>query len=180
MRNSDFDDFVKRQQRPGSRISWQKEKEEWIGHVAALYKQIQSYMQQYLSTGQARISYQGLSLEEENIGPYRIDALVLQVGRQRITFEPIGTLIIGAKGRVDARSPLGRAQILLVDRRATDPRSLIKVSVSIGKKLETPPPASSETPIEWTWKIVTPPPQIKFIGLTQDSFFELVTALSNG
>jgi hypothetical protein len=45
-----------------------------------------------------------------------------------------------------------------------------------------PAPLSPEAieRIEWAWKISTPPPEMKFIELTQEAFFEMVLEVANG
>lgn len=91
----------------------------------------------------------------------------------------IGTLLIGSKGRVDVSGPAGRAQILLVDGKVSDPRALIHVTVGLSGKLP-PPPSKRAQEIEWEWKILTRPPERRFIEITQQSLFQLIMEVSNG
>jgi hypothetical protein len=140
MPKTDFDEFVKRQQATTSdaaSIDWDKQRDEWLGYLDMLYTQIESFLETYLSAGQARCEYSQITLNEENIGSYTAKQMVLKIGRQQVIFAPTGTLLIGMKGRVDVLDPAGGARLFLVNKKATSARSLIKVTVSAGR---TPPP----------------------------------------
>ena len=92
---------------------------------------------------------------------------------------PVGTLLIGAKGRVDVVGPAGRARLVLVNSEASSPPT-IKVRVSIGGKPEPPAVAAPPKQIKWGWKIATSPPTVRYIELTQDSLFQALMEVANG
>ncbi len=103
--------------------------------------------------------------------------MVLKIGRQEVNLVPVGTLLIAFKGRVDVEGPAGKAQIALVDSKASSAASLINVSVRIGSKdLALKKPAE---PIDWAWRIVTPPPERRFIEITQETLFQLIMEVAN-
>lgn len=140
---------------------------------------MESFLAKYVRSGQIRYEYRPVELNEENIGSYSAKQMVLRIGRQEVDLVPIGTLLIGSKGRVDVRGPAGRAQLLLVDSKVSDPKSLIHVTISVGGK----PPSAPRKPtrkIEWEWKIVTRPPERRFIEITQQTFFDLILEVANG
>jgi hypothetical protein len=91
---------------------------------------------------------------------------------------PIGTLLIGAKGRVDVVGPAGRARLVLVNSIASGPT--IRVTVSIGGKPEPPTAEVEPKEITWEWKIATSPPAIRYIELTQESLFRALMEVANG
>jgi hypothetical protein len=68
----------------------------------------------------------------------------------------------------------------LVNKLATSARQLISVSV---RRVGDPPPAlpspESIKNIEWTWKIIRPPPVMNFVELTQESFFDMVLSVAD-
>ena len=131
--NSDFDAFVKRQQpalAEEEAVDWAKERDEWLSHLKVLYDQIESFLAKYIEIGEIKRSYRDIALNEENIGSYRVRQMILKIGRQEVTLTPIGTLLIGAKGRVDVVGPAGRTRFLLVNSEASRPT--IKVDVTIG------------------------------------------------
>lgn len=183
MDSKDFDEFVKRQQGGISvadvEINWEKERDEWLAHLGRLYSKVESFLRKYVSSGQIRYEYRLIDLNEANIGSYAAKQMVLRIGRQEVDLVPIGTLLIGSKGRVNVNGPAGRAQILLVDSKVSDPRALVHVTVGVGGKLP-PPPSKRTQEIEWEWKIVTRPPERKFIEITQQSLFQLIMEVVNG
>jgi hypothetical protein len=179
--NSDFDAFVKREQTAaaeGERVDWGKERDEWLGHLTELYEQTESFLAQYIETGQIKVNYRDIELNEENIGSYRARQMILKIGRQEITMTPVGTLLIGAKGRVEVVGPAGRTRLLLVNSEASGPT--IKVTVSMGGKPEPPAVEAPPKQIKWAWKIATSPPTIRYIELTQDSLFQALMEVANG
>lgn len=182
MDSRDFDEFVKHQQQGAAvavSVDWDKQRDEWLARLNALYARVESLLDKYLSSGQIQFKYKIVELTEEYIGSYSATQMTLWIGRKEVLLVPIGTLLIGAKGRVDVIGPAGRAEILLVDKRAAGPASLIHVSVGIGGKLPTPPSESPEA-IEWEWKVVTRPPERRFVEITQESLFQLIMEVANG
>jgi hypothetical protein len=178
-----FDDFVKRQQTTTSDeppVDWTKERDEWLTFLGILYSRIESFLKTYLSSDQIRCEYNDVELNEENIGSYMARRMVLKIGRQEVTFTPIGTSLIGMKGRVDVLGPAGSARIVLVNKKATGARSLIRVTVSSSSRTPNVVPSGAAEPIEWDWKIASPPPEMRFIDLTKEAFFEMVLEVSNG
>jgi hypothetical protein len=175
-----FDDFVKRQQTTTPDeppVDWSSQRDEWLRYLDQLYAQIDSYLDAYLSSGQVRREYRQIMLNEENIGSYTANQMVLTFGRQEVTLTPIGTLLFGMKGRVDALGPAGGARLFLVNTKATSARSI--VTVRVGRILPPPDFSQPTEPIEWVWKIGSPPPEINFIELTQETFFEMILAVAN-
>lgn len=177
----EFDDFVKRQQEAAAGIAsvdWDGERKEWLGHLDKIYKKVESLLHKYVSAGQIQIGYRQVELNEENIGPYTAKQMVLRIGPKSVVLEPIGTLLVGAKGRVDIIGPAGNAQLLLVDSSASGPASLIH-AVEIGKKPPSPEPKPTRE-IKWEWKIVTRPPERRFVEITRQNFFQLIMEVANG
>jgi len=182
MDNKTFDEFVNRQQAKTTEtfpVNWETQRDEWLMHLDSLYSKIESLLAKYVSSGQIQFGYQNIELNEEYIGSYIAKRMTLRIGRQEVTFVPVGTLLIGSKGRVDVIGPAGRAEMLLVDSTASGPRSLIHVTVEIGGKLPVPP-SEPEREIEWEWRIVTRPPERRFIEITQQSLFQLIMEVANG
>jgi len=177
MNTSSFDDFVKRQQ--GGSFDWTKERDEWLRNLESLYKQVESFLSQYVTSGEINLRYRAVTLNEEHIGSYEAKQLIISIGRSEIHLEPIGTFIIGAKGRVDIVGPNGRAQLLLVDKKAENTRSLIRVTVTLGEKAPVPAPQPAE-PVEYAWKCLTRPPARDLLDLTRESFHQLLMEVSNG
>jgi hypothetical protein len=178
----EFDEFVKRQQglTPGvTELDWDNERKEWLKYLDKLYKKIESLLSKYISSGQIQLEYGTVELNEENIGSYSAQDMVLKIGRQSVNVEPIGTLFLGSKGRVDIIGPGGRAQLMLVDSKRPGPKPLVQVSIGFGGKRPVPP-AEPSREIKWEWRIVTRPPERRFIEITQQTLFQLIMEVANG
>jgi hypothetical protein len=180
LKNKDFDEFVKRQQALAVRetVDWDKEQDDWLDQLNTLYADIEAFLKEYVDQGLIKLAFKEHRIIEENIGAYATRKMIIHVGRQEITLTPIGTLLIGSKGRVDVEGSAGKARLVLVDKDATSARSLIKVTIVDPKR---PPKPEQEAPkhIEWTWKIVTSPPAVAFLELNKDSFFQVLMEVSN-
>jgi hypothetical protein len=177
--NTDFDEFVKRQQTAVEEglVDWSKERDDWLRHLTELYEQTESFLADYIDAGEIKLNYRGIELNEENIGSYDARQMILKIGRQEITMTPVGTMFFYTKGRVDVVGPAGRTHLLLVDSEASGPPR--KVTVTIGSSV---PPAAKAVPkeIKWAWKIATSPPMIHYIELTQESLFQALMEVANG
>jgi hypothetical protein len=187
MAKTSFDEFVERQQASSSEnaeINWGEQRDEWLSYLDQLYKLIEDFLKEYIESGQITRSYQNVELNEDNIGTYVARQLILKIGRQEVDFKPIGTMLIGMKGRVDVYGPAGSARLVLVNSRAEAVRSLIQVTVHVLRAGAAPqPPPAAKTPpaeITWEWKIFGRPPEGRFLKLTRDSLFEMIMEVANG
>jgi hypothetical protein len=108
-----------------------------------------------------------IELTEPGIGAYLARRMDIKIGRQHVALIPVGTLLVGCKGRVDLEGSGGRAQILLVDERARSAADRIKVTVSAATVLPATP---ANGPRSWAWKILTNSPQRRFEELDRKPF----------
>ncbi len=176
-----FDDFVKQQRETVRTFDWTKEKDEWLRHLGMLYKSVTNYLRPYVERGEIKIAYLDATLTEDDIGSYPVKELAITIGRSQVRLEPIGTRLLGARGRVDMIGPRGKVQFLLVNRKATSTNDLIRVTVTIGDQPSpTPQPRPPDEPAEFAWKFLTPPPQRQLLELSQDLFLELLMETVNG
>jgi hypothetical protein len=184
MVKSSFDEFVARQNASASEITeinWGQQRDEWLTYLDELYGIVEDFLKDYLASGQIARSYRNVELNEENIGTYAARELVLKIGRQEIDFKPVGTLLIGMKGRVDVRGPAGSATLVLVNSRAEGVRSLIHITAHVVGRPEPPPtPPAPPTEITWEWKIFGRPPEGRFLPLTRESLFDMLMEVANG
>lgn len=184
MSKTDFDAFVKRQQLAGVaplEFDPQQRLREWLGYLDVLYTQIDGYLQTYIERDAVKIARSQVTLNEEFIGVYQASTATLTIGCSIVTFTPIGTFVIGGKGRVDVHGPMGKARLALVDKKVNDVRDYIDVMSSTrraaGSSFDPRASRLDREPIEWVWKISTPAPETEFIALAQDEFFEMIQAL---
>jgi hypothetical protein len=177
---SEFDAFVKRQQQSAASTGadWSFELEHWLRYLDELYGKIEELLQDYIASGAITASYREIPMNEESIGSYTARQMTLKIGPQEISLRPIGTLLIGTKGRVDVVGPSGRTRFLLVNNKASRPN--IRMATGGEGQQNVPPPEDPPRPITWTWKIATSPPGIEYIELTQESLFRALMEVANG
>jgi hypothetical protein len=186
MKNKDdngdkFDAFVRSQQpapQDTAPIDWAKERDEWLQYLDELYRTTESFLKKYIESGEIKCEYREIQLNEEDIGSYTARQMIIRIGRQEVVLKPVGTLLIGSKGRVDVVGPAGRTRFLLVDSESSGPN--IRISVYIPGR---PPPLVPEPPkreIKWAWKIATSPPTVRYIDLTKESLFQALLEVVNG
>jgi hypothetical protein len=182
-----FDEFVQREQQAvkvldEQPVDWQAQKSEWLRYLDELFAKIVEFLDLYVAQGQVTIEYKPIELNEEYIGPYSAREMIITIGSKVIKLEPIGTNLVGSKGRVDAFGPLARVQLLLMDRNVKSPADIFRFSVTIDGRPLTPPTPKSDpsSKIDWTWKIATRPPNLTFVDIDKDTFLNLLLEVSNG
>lgn len=178
MSNSRFEDFLNKQnsQSQSTMVDWNIELNEWKESLESLYKEIQSFLQPYIQEEKINLSYQIIKIEEENIGEYEVQEALISFGNNAVKLVPIGTNLIGAKGRVDLIGPKGKIRFVLVNSAATAPKISFRVCIQ-GE--EHPEEEECPEEIKWEWKIATSPPQVRYFPLTKDSFFDSLMEISN-
>jgi hypothetical protein len=184
MSKSNFDEFVNRQQTKQqddeAAFDPKEQLKEWLDHLDVLYKKMTEFLELYIQNGSAQIEYQEIQINEEFIGLYTARKMLLKIGCSTVTFTPVGTMIIGTKGRVDVQGSLGSARLNLINKQVTSARQLVQVRVvRSGEQRPAPPSSEAVKNIEWAWKISTPPPEMKFIELTQEAFFDMVLSIAD-
>jgi hypothetical protein len=181
LKNAAFDEFVKSQQEPAHpEIDWNKRREDWLKRLDELYGRIHEFLTGYIEAGQIQIESQPIDLTEENIGTYSAKQLTVKIGRKHVQFRPVGTLILGGKGRVDVIGPKGTSvPILLIDSKARRASDMIRIQVSLDGK---PPVVPKKEPgeVTWEWKMITRPPERRFIELNPETFYDMLLEVANG
>ena len=179
MINQSFDDFVNHQNRDSEKneIDWVAKLEEWKRYLSIFHEKVEVFLNPYIESGKLTLTKRSVGLHEEYIGSYEVDALDILLGGAKITLTPIGTNLIGAKGRVDMRGPKGTVKFVLVPKDSNGPK--ISVQVRIQGEDAT---AKEEVKIitDWEWKISTPPPAINYIELEKESFQTALMEVVNG
>ena len=155
-------------------IDWEKERDEWLQFLNKIYCQIESWLNDFEDSDVISLEYENKEMNEEHIGIYNTNKMIIKIASEQILLEPIGTLLIGAKGRIDMKGKNGTIKIVLVPKQSGGPS--IKVDIATGDE----PKPEEKVPIEWVWKIATPPPSIKYIELDNDSFSDALLEVIGG
>ena len=179
MSKKDFEEFLNKHatKTPEKEINWEAQKEEWLDYINQFYKSVKEWLEPYRAGGKVSYEFKPLMLTEENIGTYAVDAMHVNFAGQKITLEPIGTLLIGTKGRIDLEGARGRVQFILADKDSKGMKA--NVSVSIGGQPEKKPEERKNP--DWTWKIVLREPRkISYAEFNEDNFFDALMEIVNG
>jgi len=131
MSKKEFAEFISRQRPPVAKdekpIDWATEKEDWLKYLSDLYRMVESFLKEFIDSGQIALEYKNIELSEENIGRYTARAMTLAFGTNRITLAPIGTLLIGTRGRVDMTGPKGTVRLMLADKDSAGLKITVRV-----------------------------------------------------
>lgn len=180
MGKREFDEYLKKRRADTEvvmQIDWSKKKDDWLQYLAHFYRQVEEFLREYRESGDVALNYRDKDIHEEFIGQYRATSLRIRIKDKDVVLDPVGTNLIGAKGRVDMIGDAGTVKFVLVDRRLSAP----SVSVAIkahDEQRETEEEKEADG-IEWAWRIATPPPRIKYIEVNAESFFDALMEVIN-
>lgn len=175
-----FDEFVKKQleAKDGSTFDYEAERDQWLAHLDTLYTTLEDFLKKYVVAGGINLRFENTDLFEEGIGYYTARKMIIEIGPQQVSLIPVGTMLIGSKGRVDAKGPSGSFRLILVNKNSTGP--VVRVTVSLEPNAKALVSEETQQKIEWTWKIVSEGPPYRYFELTKDIFFEALMAVANG
>lgn len=183
MGKAEFNSYLKEQDAilaSQPKINWEKEKEYWLKNIIKLYDQIEAYLQEFKKKGDVKFLYEPIEKHEEKLGAYSANKMIISVKGTNVTLDPIGTILIGASGRIDMTGPSGTVRFVLVPGEETGVG--LRITVVDGanenreKKDSSDPQGVTQT---LTWKIATPPPNIRYEELDEESFFEALMEVIN-
>jgi len=182
MSKSKFEEFLQEEDLEIVKINWDEKKEFFIEKINEFYRQMDTFLKPY----QDKISLKSEShnINEDYIGSYQVDKKLLHIKNKDITFTPIGTNLIGAWGRIDMEGENGIVKFVLVPEKNDVP------------KIETAILLTNEDKRKWQekqdeiairnkeakkiWKIATPAPNIKYIDMNEETFFDALMEVING
>ncbi|GHU27452.1 hypothetical protein AGMMS50256_07360 [Betaproteobacteria bacterium] len=174
--SANFDEFIRSQVESSTavKIDLEKNKGMWLLKLDELYQLIEESLRQYIDKGNIQLEYKNVSLSEELLGTYDAKAAYIKVGRHVVKLDPIGTFLIGARGRVDMTGPNGIVRFVIVPPGSSGPNVILIRQESQTQQVPETPPEN------WVWKISTPPPRITYIDLTDESFRSSLMGVVDG
>lgn len=97
-------------------IAGEERKERWLIELSELNKFIRDSLTDAGVPNEAIQTFD-VSIQEDSLGQYRATGLVARIGDAEVRFTPIGSMMIGACGRVDVTSsnPIARTVRLVAD-----------------------------------------------------------------
>ncbi|PLS01936.1 hypothetical protein [Neobacillus cucumis] len=156
----------------GVEINWENHKQEWLKSLDEFYTNIQTWLAPLVGANLS-LQLEPDVLVEDKIGSYETNKMVIYIKGEKVVLQPIGTLIIGAKGRIDMIGPYGKVRFIYVDKRSTKPNITVRIIDSAMEKAlkeQNPVEEKKEEDVEYDWKIATMPPNIKYIPLNEETF----------
>jgi hypothetical protein len=178
----EFDEFVERQRSGSSnegQVNWERERDEWLAHLDALYISIEAMLAKYISSGSISIRYKPIDLNEEDIGSYQARQMILRIGRQEVDLVPAGTRFIGFKGYVEVIGSARKLSLVLANKNRVSTLPQVNVRILTGG-IPQPEPAGPPDKIEWAWKILPRPPERQLVELNRENLFQVLMEVTNG
>jgi hypothetical protein len=157
-------------------IDWNNRKSWWLVQLDKLYDLIEEWL--------GDLKDQGVTIEripkiiyEDYIGDYEAHTLMIKVGGERVTFDPVGTIIIAARGRVDIKGANGTAMLVLFPK-GERPKSVVTIPIdSAIEEPQTEQIAVAEAR-EYEWCIVRHGgSRPVYIALNEKTFLEILRAV---
>lgn len=180
MIKDDFKKFVERKslkEKERKEIDWNQRRDEWLRYLEELYTTVQGFLNGYKDYGAIEVSKEKIELSEQYIGNYTTDILVIKIGVESIKLVPVGTLLIGSKGRVDMKGKRGIVRLVLVDCRRKSTKDHIKIVIGTDKEIDKDS-KETEVDVQWKWRIVTAPPNRDYLELNDDTFLSALMEIA--
>lgn len=151
--------------------NWEDHKKEWMSALDEFYANVTTWLNPLVGANLS-LDFETIVLQEEHIGAYETRKMYIYAKGQKVVIEPKGTLIIGAKGRIDMIGSYGRVRFVYVDKRLTRPNISVRLIDTVKENAlqETKYETTGEEPVEYEWKIATMPPNIQYIPLNAETF----------
>ena len=179
-----FDEFVKEQVARADElkfaieIEWPERLATWQRELNQLYSDMEKYLKKYIKAGDIKKERDNITITEPNVSSYEVEQLTFFIGTEKIVARPIGTQLIGTKGRVDLISRRGSIKILLLEKSSP----VRKTSTSLSSHITCTYPRSlfhDNIVDEEGWYITSPPPRIIVTAFNKSTFKEAIMELAD-
>ena len=178
MAKQDFREFVERKtkQVPSAEaIDWDKRRDDWLGKLKELYVDMGRSLEPFGENIQIKSA--PIQLQEDYLGIYEAEKLTFMIGCDKIEATPIGTLLIGTKGRVDLSGPRKMLKIVLLG----GGRPSDTVQTENGGVAEKSSRFMARGKVQDAgWYIATPPPDTTVIPFNGESFRDAIMEVADG
>ena len=159
-----FGDFVESKINRAKAIDWETKKNLWLSKVNELYGHIGLWLGDLTQSGKVSLSTdEKRSVVEEHIGPYTVPVMKIGIGDETIRLDPVGTLIIGASGRVDIKGRAGNAMLVLSQ---------------VNKSKSSAAPGAKDASNELIWKYVEKSSPPAYFDLNKPLFERILMSVS--
>ena len=153
-----------KQEKREKTTDWQQEKSKWIQAVQSLYVQVEKWLSAYKAKGLLDVQFRETQLTEDYLGTYSIQQMIISVSGEQVKLTPVGTLILGAYGRIDIAGDRSNATLLLVRKKTTTDESTGGIP--------------SLNQLTWKWAVKTP--HLQMLPLSEAVFSDILMAVMQG
>ena len=108
-----------KQSRDSSDVDWDERRLDWLAELEDLYRRMEQHLKPYTDKNEIQIERDVIRLSEDYLGTYDATKLTFRIGHEKISANPKGTLLIGARGRVDLSGSRKLVEDRVVRRRRT-------------------------------------------------------------
>ncbi len=180
-----FDDFVnaevaKTKKPEHIKEDWEKRKKDWVKQTQDFFQKIRLWLKEYTDSGNIKLESSEITINEEELGSYKVDELNIVIGSKVAKLTPYGTILIGASGRIDLTYGTNKIKFILTNKDLKGIGFTTKIYSNQAKEKiekenkEEVKKMQKTTNLEW--KIATEPPIITFKSLDKESFLNVLMA----
>lgn len=114
MSQESLKDLLKRlaQKDGAGEVDWDARKRAWLASLDDLYSRLEGWLKESKEDGVVQIERDKVGITEEYLGSYNAPTLRILLNARSVLLRPVGTLIVGAHGRVDVSA--GSRHCLLI------------------------------------------------------------------
>ncbi len=185
MGKTSFSEFVKQEKKFDEQkktVNWEEKKLLYLSRIQNLYETVRSFLHEYTESGEVKIEEDSIQIDEDYIGIYAVPVLHVHLYDRHAALVPAGTNMIGSPGRVDLVGDMDTLRIILADKNETCPKVFAAFSRTEEEKeqIEKKVEELVHRKRDYVWKIITDPPDIRYIELTEDSFLNSLQEVFGG
>ena len=173
-----FDDFVKEQNKkakPKKGFNPQERIDIFKKNVDEFYNLVcNEWLKDNIEKDLIKVNRQPVRIYEESLGLYEIDGMNITIGDIVINLRPIGTILIGTRGRIDISYRSRSGMFVLTGENIESPSAHIEISVN-GEKTR-----KRKYPGREVWKFVDRRGMMSYINLNAEVFQQIIMGLING
>ena len=120
MSPSTFEELVRQRakQQKCDGVDWEDRKRWWQIQMRLLLNEVEQWLDPLIKDQTIEFTRSSVPRSEDLLGLYQIESGLIKLGNEKLELQPVGSVIVGGFGRVDAKGPNGTAMLLL---RAPDP-----------------------------------------------------------
>jgi hypothetical protein len=88
-----------------------------LDQIEQFYRRINEWLQPLKSKNLLDYSFEEVIIKEENLGVYQTKRMAIFLQNEKVILEPIGTLLMGVRGRIDMNGRYGNVKFVLVNKK---------------------------------------------------------------